>query len=216
VRRNARIALAALAVPLAALILYEGYALVRAKRHTQAVLAAAAQGELRYADLPARRREMLLRVEDPGFFRHRGIDFSTPGAGMTTITQSLVKHFYFDDFQPGFAKLEQSLIARFVLDPAMPKEAQLAAFLNSTPFGSVRGRRVTGFAAAARAFYGRELAALGDREFLSLVAMVKAPARLDPLRNAAANAERVRRIERLLAGQCAPQGLRDTDYEGCA
>jgi len=159
---------------------------------------------------------MLLRVEDPGFFRHRGIDFSTPGQGMTTITQSLVKRFYFDDFQPGFAKLEQSLIARFVLDPAMPKEAQLTAFLNHTPFGTVRGRRVTGFAEAARAFYRRELAALGDREFLSLVAMVMAPARLDPLRHPAANAERVGRIERLLAGQCAPQGLRDVGYQGCA
>lgn len=215
-RRKVRIALIGLAVPLAALIFYEGYALVRAKQRTPAVLAAAAQGELRYGDLPARRREMLLRVEDPGFLRHRGIDFSTPGAGMTTITQSLVKHFYFDDFQPGFAKLEQSLIAPFVLDPAMPKRAQLTAFLNSTPFGTVRGRRVTGFAAAARAFYGRELAALSDREFLSLVAMMMAPARLDPLRHPAANAERVRRIERLLAGRCAPQGLRDVAYEGCA
>ena len=214
--RRSRIALLAVLVPLAALIAYEGFALVRAKQRTPAVLAAAAQGELRYDDLPPSRREMLLRVEDPGFFGHRGIDLSTPGAGMTTITQSLVKHFYFDDFQPGFAKLEQSLIARFVLDPAMPKEAQLTAFLNSTPFGTARGRRVTGFAEAARVYYGRELAALGDREFLSLVAMLMAPARLDPLRHPAANAERVRRIERLLAGRCAPRGLRDVAYEGCA
>lgn len=214
--RKARIAALAVAIPLAGLIAYESYALVRAQQRTPAVLAAAARGELGYRDLPARRREMLLRVEDPGFFNHRGIDFSTPGAGMTTITQSLVKHFYFDDFQPGFAKLEQSLIARFVLDPAMPKEAQLTAFLNSTPFGTARGRRVTGFAQAARAFYGRELGALSDREFLSLVATVMAPAGLDPLRHPAANAERVRRIERLLAGQCAPRGLRDVAYEGCA
>jgi membrane peptidoglycan carboxypeptidase len=216
VRRAARIALLAIAIPLAALTLYEGYAVFRAKQRTPAVLAAAAQGELAYGDLSPRRRAMLLRVEDPSFFQHRGIDFSTPGAGMTTITQSLVKRFYFDDFQPGFAKIEQSLIARFVLDPAMPKEAQLTAFLNHTPFATARGRRVTGFAEAARAFYGRELAALSDREFLSLVAMLMAPSRLDPLRHAAANAERVRRIERLLAGECAPLGLRDVDYEGCA
>jgi len=215
-RRGLRIALLAIAVPLAALTLYEGYALFRAKQRTPAVLAAAAQGELGYGDLSARRREMLLRVEDPGFLQHRGVDFSSRGQGMTTITQSLVKRFYFDDFQPGFAKLEQSLIARFVLDPAMPKEAQLTAFLNHTPFGGVGGRPVKGFADAARTFYGRELAALSDREFLSLIAMLMAPARLDPRRHAAANAERVRRIERLLAGQCAPLGLRDVEYEGCA
>jgi len=215
-RRGARIALLAVIVPLAMLTAYEGYAVYRAKQRTPAVLAAAAQGELSYRDLPERRREMLLRIEDPGFLQHRGVDFSSPGQGTTTITQSLVKRFYFEDFQPGFAKLEQSLIARFVLDPAMPKAAQLTAFLNHTPFGGVRGRRVKGFADAARTFYGRELAALSDREFLSLVAMLMAPARLDPLRHAAANAERVRRIERLLAGQCAPQGLRDVEYEGCA
>jgi len=214
--RRTRIALLAVIVSLVSLTVYEGYSVSRAKQRTPAVLAAAAQGELSYRDLSRRRREMLLRVEDPGFLRHRGIDFSSSGQGMTTITQSLVKRFYFDDFQPGFAKLEQSLIARFVLDPAMPKEAQLTAFLNHTPFGTVRGRPVQGFADAARTFYGREPAALSDREFLSLVAMVMAPRQLDPLRNPAANAERVRRIERLLAGQCTPQGLRDVEYEGCA
>ena len=205
-----------IALPVGALFVYEGYAVVRAKQRTPQVLVAAAQGELAYDDLSLRRRRMLLRVEDPGFFEHHGIDFSTPGQGMTSITQSLVKRFYFDDFQPGFAKLEQSLIARFVLDPAMTKEAQLTAFLNHTPFGTVRRRRVVGFAEAARSYYRRELAALTDRQFLSLVAMVMAPRQLDPLRNAEANAERVRRIERMLAGQCAPQDLRDVSYGGCA
>ena len=30
----------------------------------------------------------LLAVEDPGFADHSGVDFITPGAGVTTITQS--------------------------------------------------------------------------------------------------------------------------------
>jgi len=39
-------------------------------------------------------------VEDPHSFEHGGVDFSTPGAGITTITQGLVKHLYFDQFKP--------------------------------------------------------------------------------------------------------------------
>ena len=49
--------------------------------------------------------DMLLRVEDPSFYTHNGMDLSTPGAGITTITQNLVKRLYFDNFKPGFAKL---------------------------------------------------------------------------------------------------------------
>lgn len=173
-------------------------------------------GELHLSDLGPKRRSMLLAVEDPGFFRHRGFDMSTPGQGRTNLTQSLVKIFYFDRFRPGFAKIEQSLIARFVLDPAMSKEAQLRAYLNHARFGQVEGRPVTGFAQAARAFYGREFRELTDREFLSLVAMQIAPRELDPLRQPKANAERVRRIERLLAGQCRPASVDDVRYPACA
>ena len=209
------LALAALGL-LAALVAYELVALHRAREATPQVLTAANLGELKLGDVPKHRLDMLLKVEDPGFYRHRGVDFSTPGAGMTSITQSLVKRFYFDDFQPGFAKLEQSLIARFVLDPAMPKQAQLQAYLNHSHFGAVRGRRVVGFADASRAFYGRDFANLTDRQFLGLVAMMMAPKTYDPIRQPRANTERVRRIEAMLAGRCAPLGLRDVALEACA
>lgn len=201
---------------LVALFAYEGFAVWRATQRTPDVLSRAATGELKLGDLPPRRIAMLLKVEDPNFFHHRGVDFSTPGAGMTSITQSLVKRFYFDDFQPGFAKLEQSLIARFVLDPAMPKQAQLEAYLNHSHFGWRKGRPIVGLSAAARSYFGREPTALDDRQFLALVAMLRAPRDLDPVRKPAANAERVRRIEAMLAGRCAPHGLNDDGYRDCA
>ena len=135
---------------------------------------------------------------------------------MTSITQSLVKRFYFDNFQPGFAKLDQSLIARFVLDPAMPKRAQLEAYLNHSHFGWRNGQPIAGLAAASRTYYRSEPAELDDRQFLSLVAMLRAPRDLDLLRKPAANAERVRRIEAMLAGRCAPQDLGDDGYRACA
>lgn len=197
-------------------IAFESYALWQAKQRTPDVLAAMSKGELDLSDVPPRRMAMLVKVEDPNFFGHKGVDFSTPGAGMTTITQGLVKRFYFDRFRPGFAKIEQSLIARFVLDPALPKRRQLQAYLNFTYLGSSKGRPVIGYADAARTYYGQEFSQLSDREFLSLVAMTMAPNMLDPIRHPQANAERVRRIEAMLAGKCTPQGLRDVALRACA
>ena len=204
------------ALLLVGFVAFESYAVWRAKQRTPDVLAAASKGELRLSDVPPRRLAMLIKVEDPNFFGHKGVDFSTPGAGMTTITQGLVKRFYFDRFRPGFAKIEQSLIARFVFDPALSKQGQLQAYLNFTYFGSRQGRPVIGYADAARTYFGKELDQLSDREFLSLVAMTMAPNRLDPVRHRAANAERVRRIAAMLAGKCKPTGLRDVAYKTCA
>ena len=214
-RRAFKIIGLALAILLLALIAYEGFAVWRAKQRTPAVLAEAAKGELNLADVPLPRIAMIIKVEDPGFYRHHGFDYSTPGASMTSITQSLVKHFYFAHFHKGFPKIEQTLIAWLVLDPAMPKTDQLKAYLNFTYFGSPRGRPVIGYADAARTYYGRDLAQLSDHQFLSLVAMTMAPNALDPLRHRAANAERARRIEAMLAGKCRPNGLRDVTYESC-
>lgn len=198
-----------------ALIAFEAFALCRAYQRTPEVLRQAAQGELALANLSPKRRSILLKVEDPGFHQHRGFDASTPGQGKTNLTQSLVKRFYFERFKPGFAKIEQSLIARFVFDPALSKDGQLRAFLNHASFGSARGRQVIGFADAARTFHGREFGALDDRQFISLVAMLMAPNSLDPIRHPKENAERVRRIEAVLAGRCAPTGVSDVSYGAC-
>jgi membrane peptidoglycan carboxypeptidase len=210
-----RIPAAIVALLLIALVVFEVFAVWRAQQRTPEVLRRAAQGELQLADLSPKRREMLLKVEDPGFYRHKGFDASTPGQGRTNLTQSLVKRFYFENFQPGFAKIEQSLIARFVLDSALNKEGQLRAYLNHTYFGNFKGRPVIGFADAARTYFGRDFSELDDRQFLSLVAMLMAPNHLDPVRHAKENAERVRRIERMLAGRCAPTGVADVTYETC-
>jgi membrane peptidoglycan carboxypeptidase len=209
----------ALVLPLAVLLLfiaYEGLAVLRARSHTPAALASVADRPLRLAALSPQRRAWLLAVEDPGFYRHHGVDFSTPGAGMTTITQAMVKRLYFDDFHPGFPKIEQSLIAWLVLDRAVSKDELLEIFLNHVRFGGIGGREVIGFEDAARSFYGRPVARLSDREYLSLVAMLMAPAKLDLRRHPRENAERVARIEALLAGRCRPSGLRDVQYARCA
>jgi membrane peptidoglycan carboxypeptidase len=208
---------AGIGVILLLLIAYEAFAVARARWRTPDILARNAHPVVTADQLGARRVGILLRVDDPGFYHHHGVDFSTPGQGRTTLTQALVKRLYFDGgFKPGFAKIEQSLIARFVFDPATSKRRQLDMYLNLASFGTRQGRQVTGFADAARVFYGRPLAALDERQFISLVAMLIAPNALDPVRHPRENAERVGRIERLIAGRCRPRDVADIRYPDCA
>ncbi|HYO47248.1 MAG TPA: transglycosylase domain-containing protein [Gemmatimonadota bacterium] len=168
------------------------------------------------SDLPRGRVEDLLTVEDPAFRSHHGIDLSTPGAGWTTITQGLAKDIYFDAFRPGpLAKLEQSLAA-VVLDARTSKDRQLRLFLGRAYLGETGSGSVNGFHPAARVWLGKDVRQLDRREFLSLVAMVIGPNEYGVGIHPERNAERVARIERLLAGECRPAGWRDVTYEACA
>lgn len=166
--------------------------------------------------LPARRIAMLVRVEDPTFWTNKGVDLSTPGAGMTTLSQGLGKRLFFDDFEPGLAKGELMALTRFALYPEVDKDRTLKAVIASAYFGTHRGRAVSGFADGARTWFGKPLSRLSEREFLELEAMLLAPDRLKPGRDDAGRRERASRIERLLAGGCRPTGLRDVELKGCA
>lgn len=125
-----------------------------ARRDTPALVQEAWQRHGRHLTLSAlslHKRSILLAVEDPAFFRHHGVDLDTPGAGMTTITQGLVKLLYFPGgFKQGIAKIRQTLIAQYALDALVPKDEQLALLLNMAYMGSREGKPVHGFAHAAR------------------------------------------------------------------
>jgi len=185
----------------------------RVSNRVDAIIAAADPAE---RALPVSRIKILLAIKDPTFATNKGIDFSTPGAGMTTLSQSLGKRIFFERFRPGFPKGELIILTRFALYPKVDKRRTLTAFIATAQFGHRAGRPVIGFADASRTWLGKPLGALSDRDYLSLVAMLPAPATLNPKRDVAANADRVARIERLLAGRCTPDGLRDVMLKGCA
>lgn len=169
---------------------------------------------LSIADLSPEQRRILLVVEDPAFEHHHGVDLRTPGAGLTTITQGLVKFLYFSNFEPGLAKIPQTLYA-IGFDLATPKDTQLELYLNHTYLGTINRNPVRGYEQGAQTFMGRSFRELTRDQFIQLVATTIAPDRLNPARNPAGNAERTRRIQRLVAGQCAPRNLRDVTYEDC-
>jgi membrane peptidoglycan carboxypeptidase len=168
--------------------------------------------ELRSQDLSKRQLEILMKVQDPGFYDHNGIDLSTPGAGFTTITQAIVKKLYFENFKPGIAKIKQSLIARFVVDGLISKNDQLTLFINTMHFGEVNGKPIIGLESAAYAYYHQPVKTLTEEQYISLIAMLVAPTTLNILGHPEWNKERTNRIKKLVAGNYKPKGLMDTFY----
>ena len=157
---------------------------------------------------------MLLNVEDPNFFDHVGVDFSTPVAGATTITQSASKRLAFKNFRPGVGKIRQTGYA-MGLERRLSKDQILALWLDTLEMGEGPEGWVTGFHKASSAIYGRPPAALSGAEFARLVAVLISPASFTLRGDDVALTERVRRIERLVAGACVPEGHGDVWLEGC-
>ncbi|HNV69211.1 MAG TPA: transglycosylase domain-containing protein [Candidatus Ozemobacteraceae bacterium] len=195
---------------------YQAFEVYAARAHTvEKVIPMLANPNLKLSktDLTARQLEILLKVEDPAFYSHNGVDLTTPGAGITTITQGLVKLLYFDKFKPGIAKIKQSLIAIFALNALVSKDDQLKLFLNLAWFGVNDNQTpILGFGQAAQAFFGRDLPQLSEDEFIALVGTLVAPAIFSPLKHNGQSAERVARIRKLLSGDYQPKGLFDIYY----
>lgn len=173
----------------------------------------AANLTLSKADLSSRQLEILLTVEDPTFFSHHGIDLRTPGAGLTTITQSLVKILYFDHFKPGLAKIKQSLLAFFVLDPMISKDDQLKLYLNRMFLGTdANNQPIIGFQNAAQVYFNKDFQDLTEDETIAIVAMIIAPQVFHIKNRPQLSQERVARIKKLLTGEYQPKGLFDMYY----
>jgi monofunctional glycosyltransferase len=156
--------------------------------------------------------DMIVRVQDPSFCTHSGIEWPNPFT-TTTITQSLVKRLFFAEFRPGWQKIEQTLIARLVVNPEISKERQLEAFVDTAYLGHRNGVEIIGFKAGAESWFNKPLVALNPDEFLTLLAMLPAPNRLIP--GSSPSIERVARIRRLLAGQCSHQRISEIWLEQC-
>jgi monofunctional glycosyltransferase len=191
------------------LVVFEGHALFSAHRSLQQRIAPYQSGSsvLTKAQLAA-----IVKVQDPAFFSHGGIEWPSP-LTTTTITQSVVKRLFFQAFRPGFQKLEQTLIAWWVVNPKVSKDAQLRAFTETAYLGQKNGRAITGFEEAAKAWFGLPLPSLATDQFLSLLAMLPAPNTLTP--GSAESAKRVARIKLVLDGSCVHTRVADIWLEQC-
>ena len=182
--------------------------------------------------LQARHVAALIKIEDPTFYEHPGLDISA-GQGVTTMTSVLARDLFLGHRDASGAKGAMQSFYRsvfqccrkvdfgrdvmsLVLDSRTSQRQPRAMYVHGTYFGSLNGTAVIGFGAAAKAYYGKDPARLTDQEFYGLMAMPLAPNRYHPLRNAGLHAERAKRIAALVAGTCEPNGWLDLTYEDCA
>ena len=182
-----------------ALAIYEAYAVTIAYKNLSHQFAPYASVSPKDLGLNEKRQDILVKIQDPTFFKHSGIEWPSP-LTTTTITQSLVKKLFFKKFTKGFKKIEQTLIARFVVNPNISKETQLAAFMSTAYFGENDGKQLLGFDQGAHSWFNKPLSELNDDEYLSLLAMLPGPNMLKP--NTVASRERLRRIKLVLNGEC--------------
>lgn len=160
------------------------------------------------------RLAMVVLVQDPAFATHSGVDFTTAGAGITTISQSVSKRLAFDQFRPGIGKIRQTGYA-LGLERQLEKDQILALWLNTVEMGRGPDGWMTGFFTASDAIYNRAPSEVTDDEFLRLVAVVIAPGSFD-LRSTDHDLDRrVQRIVRRVGGQCAPIDHADVWLDGC-
>jgi membrane peptidoglycan carboxypeptidase len=146
---------------------------------------------------------------------HNGVDLSTPGSGLTTLTQSAGKRLGFSNFRPGIRKVRLVGYA-MGLESRLTKQQILALYLDTVWMGPGPHNPMAGFFNASQLIYGRPPAALSDHDFLSLVAIPIAPRRFSLIARSPELEERVARIERLVKKVCQPDGLRDVWLNGCA
>ncbi len=199
----------------ACLALIVGYYSVKifiANKETPAIKAeflAESKITLQYNEMSPRQQEIFIKVQDPNFWNHNGVEFSTPGSGWTTVTQSIAKWFYFHPFKQGIGKIKQTLLARFVLNSHLTKEEQLLVFINHVWFAE----NVKGFRNAANHFYHKDISELSEDEFISLMAMPVSPRKYNIVSNPKNNRDRSDRIKKMLSGEYEPKGLFDIYYD---
>ena len=146
----------------------------------------------------------VLAAEDTRFFSHHGVDYPAIARaalanyragrvveGASTIPQQVARNLLPEEIgseRKLRRKVREALLARR-LERRWSKRAILEVYLNFVFLGG----NAYGMAAAARAYFDAELAALSAGEAALLAGLIQAPSRLDPLRHPAA--ARARRDE---------------------
>lgn len=182
--------------------------------------------------LTTKQKEMLLKIEDPTFYSHIGVDVST-GQGLTTITSSLARNIFLSgenlhgvkgSFQSFYRSvfecckkvdLGRDMMA-LILNRNLSKNQQLQLFVSTIYMGGHKGQQLKGFPGAATSYFNKPLSELSDDEFISLVARLKAPNYFHPTRGPNHLEDRVSKIKKILSGKCKPGGWFDTKYAHCA
>lgn len=146
-------------------------------------------------DAPERLVRALIAVEDRDFFSHWGIAptaiaraaLANLRAGRTvqggsTLTQQLIKNYFFSGEQTLTRKFNEALMALSV-EWRFSKDQILEAYLNEVYLGQDGDRVIRGFGLGAQFWFDRPLEELELHQLALLVGMIKGPGLYDPRRH---------------------------------
>ena len=158
-----------------------------------------------------------LAAEDDQFYKHSGFDikgivraaliniFTSRKQGASTITQQVAKNFFLSSERSYVRKIKE-LILSYRIEKAFSKDKILELYLNQIYLGSAS----YGVAAAAMAYYGKDLDELTHAQLAMLAGLPKAPSRYSPISNG--RVARYRRdvvLHRMLAEKFITQNEHD-------
>jgi penicillin-binding protein 1A len=169
-----------------------------------------------------------LAAEDKNFYEHGGIDYQGMARaallyvrnfgsnrrpqGASTITQQVVKNFFFSSEVSFTRKINEALLA-MRLERTYSKDKILELYLNEIPLGL----GAYGIAAASLVYFDKPVNELTVAEASYLAALPKAPSALHPVRNRDRAIERRNDvIDRLLENGWITQADADTAPQGSA
>ena len=170
---------------------------------------------VRIAEVPSTLKHAILAAEDERFYEHKGIDpvglaraalanlsSGGRGQGASTITMQVARNFFLSREKTYNRKLYEILLS-LKIEQNLSKDQILELYINQI----FLGQRAYGFAAAARAYYGKTLDELSLPEAAMLAGLPKAPSAFNPIVNPARAAVRQQYVLRrmLEAGFIAPQ-----------
>ena len=146
---------------------------------------------LRSDEIPDVMKAAILAAEDDRFYQQSGIDWMGVGRaalanlthmsktqGASTITMQVARNFYLSSDKTYTRKFYE-LMLTFKIEATLTKDQILELYMNQI----FLGHRAYGFAAASRAYLGKELSDATIAEAAMLAGIPKAPSRYNPIAN---------------------------------
>lgn len=154
------------------------------------------------ASLPPYVAQAVIAIEDRRYYEHLGVDFGglarAAGAnvkagrvvqGGSTLTQQLAKNLFLNN-QRSFRRKAQEVVLALWLEQSFNKRELLALYLSRVYFGA----GAFGIEAASERYFDKPARALSLGEAALLAGLLKAPSRLNPIRQPGPSQERARLV----------------------
>lgn len=183
----------------------------RATTKALAVMKAQPQPML-VSDMTGDQLAQLVETYDPDFYSHKG--FSTKAPGLNTITQRIVRQYYFNNYQ-AWLEWIATCFDGWALNRRLTKDEQLKIYINTVALGTSREHEVRGLQEAAALFFDKKFRELNRDEYLQILAMIEDPDKFHIQAEAMANIDRANRLKKLVEGKCKRAGVFDTELKNC-